>query len=58
MKHQRVTVADIERAHLRAAGLVLRDPAFAPVFARLEEELQAASGVGAASDPVKRGRAV
>lgn len=52
------TIRDIEQAHLLAAGLVLKDPAFGPVFARLEEELQSAKDMDAESDPVKRARAL
>ena len=39
---QAVATARIEAALLKIAGLVAEDPAFAPVFERLEAELAAA----------------
>ena len=47
----------LRRAQATAAELTLADPVYAPIFARLDAELEAAEAA-MATDPITRARAV
>ena len=50
-----VTLADLQAMHRKAAALVVADPAYAPIFERVERELAAHSSQ---QDAVARARAI